>query len=232
MTHPLLWAPSLPSFRTVRKRPHFYPGGGTFALTFRLAGSVTRPTIRKVQSLHRRYGNDIPARLYWSANAEEREAFRLYAAGQTTRRELNGPFHLHHNAAVRDLIIEAILHRDRREWIVLAFSLMPNHVHLVVKHISRTLHMGTVLQRFKSFTATMANRGLGTTGAQFWEHEGYDTIVETAAELRIHCRYTLLNPVYATLAIKWHEWPGNYCNAEAIRALIADSAPVVLGQQG
>ena len=222
--HTLLWDPSLPSFTTFRKRPHLYPGGGTFALTMRLAGSLTRPTIRKIQALQRKFGNEIPPAVYWQASAEEREGFRLYASGQTTRRQLNGPFHLHHNEAIREIVARAIMHRDGREWEVLAYSLMPNHVHLVVRHLSRDYHMGRILRRFKSYTATMANRVLETQGAQFWEHEGYDTIIKSTADLRCHCRYTLLNPVWATLVKHWSAWPGNFCNDDAIRRLIATGA--------
>jgi len=104
---------SLPSFTTKRCRNHFYPGGGTLAITMRLAGSITRPIIKKVQALEAKYGNDIPADVYWSVGAAERDAFRQYARGKTDRRSLNGPFHLHHNDEIRQFIFESILEEER-----------------------------------------------------------------------------------------------------------------------
>ena len=202
----------LPSFATRYRRPHFYPGGGTLTVTMRLAGSITRPCIRRIQAAQARYGNAIPARVYWSATAEERAGFRFYAAGQTTRRELNGPFHLHHRADIRQLIYDSILEEERRGgWQVIAFSLMPNHVHLVLRHTHPTRHMGTVLRLWKSYTARQANRLLGVEGVPFWQHENYDTIVRTQAELLAHVRYVLANPVVCGLAAAWRDWPGTYC---------------------
>ncbi len=209
---------TLPSFSTQRCRKHFYPGGGTLAITMRLAGSITRPAIKKIQALEAKYGNAIPADVYWSAGAAERDAFRQYAQGKTDRRSLNGPFHLHHNEEIRQFIYESILEEERRGgWKIAAFSLMPNHIHLVVKHTHTTRHMGTVLRLWKSFTAVHCNRILGIKGQPFWQAENYDTVVKTGAELRRHIVYTLKNPVAGGLAKTWQDWPGNYCGIEGFR---------------
>ena len=212
--------PTLPSFRTRYRRPHIYPGGGTLAVTMRLAGSVTRPTIRRIQAIQERYGNQVPPAVYWSATAEERLAFRQVVAGAKTRRALNGPFHLHHHAGVRELILAAILEEQRRGgWEVLAVSLMPNHAHLVLRHTHPTRHMGTVLRLWKSFTAREANKLLGMTGQPFWEHENYDTVVTTADALSRHLHYVLSNPVVCRLATTWKAWPGNYCAPRLLAAM-------------
>ncbi len=112
------------------------------------------------------------------------------------------------------MVLDAIRYRDGKEWEVIAVSLMPNHVHLVLRHLHPNMHMGTCLRHFKSFTATMANRILGTKGAQFWEHENFDTVIRTERELRDHIRYTLRNPVIARLCKSWQGWPGSYCSMD------------------
>lgn len=222
--HTLPLNPRLLSFYTAHRRPHHYPGGGTLAVTMRLAGSVTRRVARKILATQARYGNHVPPSVYWAASAEERLAFREYTKGAHDRRALNGPFHLHHREDIRQLVHDAILEEGRRGgWEVLCFSLMPNHLHLVIRHTHPTRHLGTVLRLWKSYVAREANKLLGVTGVPFFEHENYDTVVKTAAALRRHCKYTLYNPVYATLSKTWEEWPGNYCNAEAIRALLAEA---------
>lgn len=217
--------PDLPSFYTRHRRPHHYPGGGVLAVSMRLAGSVTRPIARKILRLQRRYGNDIPSSVYWQATADERLAFRQYAVGQHDRRALNGPFHLHHREDIRTLVYGSLLEEARRGgWEVLCFSLMPNHIHLVVRHTHQVRHMGTVLRLWKAYSARECNRLLGVSGQPFFEHENYDTVVETASDLRAHCKYTLYNPVYAQLARTWRAWPGNYCNDGAIRGLLAEAS--------
>lgn len=229
--HRLPLRPDLPSFYTAHRRPHHYPGGGTLAVSMRLAGSVTRPVARKILKLQERYGNDVPAGVYWSATADERLAFRQYAAGQHDRRALNGPFHLHHNVAIRTLVHNSLLEEARRGgWEVLCFSLMPNHIHLVVRHTHLTRHMGTVLRLWKSYAARECNKILELEGQPFFEHENYDTVIKTVTDLRAHCRYTLYNPVYAGLSPTWREWPGNYCNAEVIQRIIAQTFNLTIVQ--
>ena len=208
---------ALPSFTTKRCRNHFYPGGGTLAITMRLAGSITRPAIRKIQALEEKYGNNIPADVYWSVGAAERDAFRQYAQGKTDRRSLNGPFYLHHNEEIRQFIFESILEEERRGgWKVAAFSLMPNHLHLVVKHMHTTRHMGKVIRLWKSYTGLQCNRILGIKGQAFWQAENYDTVVKTGADLRRHVIYTLRNPIAGGLAKKWQDWAGNYCGVKGL----------------
>ena len=220
--------PALPSFRTSHRRPHIYPGGGTLAVTMRLAGSVTRPTIRRVQAAQLRHGNRIPPDVYWGATAEERRAFRLYASGQTTRRDLNGPFHFDHRPEIRDFVMEALLEEERRGgWEILAASLMPNHAHLLLRHTHLKRHMGTVLRLWKSYTARRCNQLLGASGSPFWEHENYDSYVDSPTALLRHLEYTLHNPVAGALCNSWMEWPGNYCAPRLRRAV--NSRPRLAG---
>ena len=204
---------ALPSFHTYRRRPHIYPGGGTIVVTMRLAGSITRAAIKRVQAVVDQYGVQIPPAVYWNASAEERIGFRQAAEGFYDRRSLNGPFHFHHDARVREAVQEALHYRDGTHWELIAYTLMPNHVHLVVRHVHPTWHMGKVLQHFKRQTARTCNLILGTTGQAFWEEESYDTVVKCNEALRIHVRYVLRNPVVARLAPTSEAWPGNWVRA-------------------
>ena len=177
---------------------------------FRLAGSITRPAIKKVQAVVDAYGIDIPPKVYWEATAEERIGFRQAMQGITDRRSLNGPFYMHHNEEVRKCIQEAIAYRDGIHWEVIAYTLMPNHAHLVVRHTHPEWHMGKVLQHFKRHTARQCNKILGLTGQAFWEEESYDSIIHTSEALYQFVKYTLRNPVVCGLSKNWCDWPGNY----------------------
>ncbi len=197
-----------------------YPGGGTFMIGMRLHGSVTRPAIKRVQKLVKIYGQYIPGHVYWQACAEERQAFKKLKQGLTSRRDLNGPYHLHHNEKCLQILIDAINFRDGIEYEVLAYSIMPNHVHLIIRHISSSKHMGHWLAQMRKFSGKLSNIELDQVGERYWELESYDHIIRSTLELLQQLHYTLQNPVVCGLAKRWDEWPGNYLNP-ACRSLLA-----------
>ena len=84
---------------------------------------------------------------------------------------------------------------------LLAWCVMPNHVHLVFR-ILPGQRLSTVMHSLKSFTANKANKLLGRSG-QFWQREYYDRMVRDAEELERAIRYVLNNPEKAGLV----EWP-------------------------
>ena len=201
---------ALPSFKTERRRKHIYPGGATFMIGMRLAGSITRPAVKRVLELKKLYGQNIPPKLYWEASAEERVGFRKLLKGADCRRDLNGPFHLHHSEECKQILIDSLAFRDGVEYEIIAYSLMPNHIHLVIRHLSETIHMGELLYRIRKFTGRKSNEVLGLVGNEYWERESYDHIIRTQAELEQQVRYTLMNPVVCGLVKRWQDWAGNY----------------------
>ena len=159
---------ALPSGKSKNRRPHFYPGGGTFSISFRLAGSITRKAFYKLEKLHKQYSGDIPQHVYWEATAEERIGFRQMMEGKIDRRSLNGPFHLHHNEQCLKALRDTIAFKEGEHYITLALSIMPNHVHWVVQHVSERWHMGQLLAQVKSFSAKQSNLILNNTGQPYW----------------------------------------------------------------
>ncbi len=212
---------SLPSGKSRYRRPHYYPGGGTFSLSFRLAGSITRPAYYKIKKLYDQYSGEVPQQVYWEANSEERLGFRQMMVGKTDRRTLNGPFHLHHNQRCRDILKETIAYKEGEHYRTLALSIMPNHVHWIVEHLSKVWHMGQLLGQVKSFSAKLSNMELGLTGQPYWQNESWDRVIRSQWELEKDIKYTLLNPVVSHLVKNWEAWEGNYLNP-----LCAEYAPL------
>src|SRR5204863_3160450 len=71
---------------------------------------------------------------------------------------------------VASLIQNALLHFDNQRYRLLAWCIMPNHVHAVVE-VLQGHRLGTIIHSWKSFTANRANAMIGRTGP-FW-HEDY-----------------------------------------------------------
>jgi putative transposase len=111
------------------------------------------------------------------------------------------------------VVVEALHHRSERVYDLLAFCVMPNHVHLVCTPLQRedgTYHaLHRILQSLKRHTARQANKTLKRQGA-FWQAESYDHIVRDTDELARIVQYVINNPVKAGLASDWEAWPWTY----------------------
>ncbi len=112
------------------------------------------------------------------------------------------------------------LHRLNGErYTLVAFCIMPNHVHLLVDttrfgQIAPTNRSGTTrnypltdsLRLLKGPTARYCNQALGRSGA-FWHNESYDHVVHDEREYERVLFYICNNPVKAGLVSEWQQWP-------------------------
>ncbi len=163
--------------------------------------------------------DDFPDRL-----SIQRKIFAKYEKALHTGNE--GPIWLK-NPAVAEVVKDAIHYRDSKEYNLLAYCIMSNHIHLVFQHIDEMPQKGStvstrndfpitkIMQELKRYTAKKSNKILEREGA-FWQPESYDRVIRDQNELGKTISYTLNNPVKAGLASHWQEWPYNYCKPEFI----------------
>lgn len=115
----------------------------------------------------------------------------------------HGECHLR-NPAIAALVQENLLHFDGQPYRVLAWCIMPNHVHTVVEIWQTPL--AELLHSWKSYTSKAASNVLGRTG-HFWQDEYFDRYIRDEGHLRKAVRYVENNPVKAHLARVPAEWP-------------------------
>jgi REP element-mobilizing transposase RayT len=107
---------------------------------------------------------------------------------------------------IAKLVQNALLHFESQRYELLAWCVMPNHVHSVLRPASNWV-LESILHSWKSYTASEANRVLSRKGQTFWQHESYDHVVRNENDLQ-HCViYTEENPVKAGLCKKPEDWP-------------------------
>src|SRR5262245_20899791 len=116
---------------------------------------------------------------------------------------------------VAELVQSSVLHFDEKRYSLAAWSVMPNHVHVVVKpfaalnKLERTAvprsEVPDILHSWKSFTSKEANKLLSRSG-DFWQPEYYDHLIRDYADFRHAVRYVLNNPINAGLK-NW-KWVG------------------------
>jgi putative transposase len=108
-------------------------------------------------------------------------------------------------AEIANLVEDALLAGDGDQYLLLAWSVMPNHLH-VVAEFSDTDPVWKVVKKWKGGTATHANRIIGRQGA-FWFRDYWDRYIRNEAHLRNAIRYVSQNPVKAALCARPEDWP-------------------------
>ncbi len=185
--------------------PHLKVAGGTYFVTFRLAGSLPREILAALQDGRRILDNRLRR-----ASPDEREALRRLRDEQAEQVERLldagcGDCWLS-RAPVAQVVTSALRHFDGRRYQLHAWVVMPNHVHAVVTPLNG-ITLSRILHSWKSYSANQANRLLGRPGQPFWQHESYDHLVRDDADLARCCEYILQNPVAARLCTHAEDWP-------------------------
>jgi putative transposase len=198
-----------------RHLPHFQPPGATLFVTYRLAGSVPRCVAERLSQEAKRRQRVLDS----IGDPEERrrwcyiELNRLFGKWDAVLDGAEaGPSWLGSPKVAR-LVAEALHSRDGREYDLVAFCIMPNHVHVVFAPLCRvdgSYHsLSSIMRSLKGRTARQANLVPGRRGA-FWQHENYDHVVRDEAELSRIITYVLENHVKAGLASSHDEWEWGY----------------------
>jgi REP element-mobilizing transposase RayT len=99
----------------------------------------------------------------------------------------------------------SLWHFDAARYRLLAWVVMPNHVHVVIETRAE-YPLSDVLQSWKSFTAKKANSLLGRTGS-FWQPEYFDRAIRDERHLLAAIAYIHGNPVKAGLVRRAEDWP-------------------------
>jgi REP element-mobilizing transposase RayT len=98
----------------------------------------------------------------------------------------------------------ALLHFDRIRYNLLAWVVMPNHVHALAE-FTRGHSIAKVLHSWKSFIAHETNSLLGRSGPLF-QREYHDRFVRNEEHLRRAIEYIHFNPVKAGLCGVPENW--------------------------
>lgn len=116
------------------------------------------------------------------------------------------------NGEIAALTQETLLHFDGERYRLLAWCIMPNHVHVVAEML--TGHsMSNIVKSWKSFISRQANAHLGRAGA-FWEPDYFDRYMRNEDHLMRTIKYVENNPVKAGLVVKATDWPWGSASLE------------------
>lgn len=217
---PAIYLPIMLSQNYHRKLPHIQPAEATFFITFRLSGSMPREMIRRLRENDTLIQNGILTQPDLTEKERRElactEQKRLFAATDNfLDTNPNGPYWLR-EAEVAEVVTEAMHYRDRKQYDLHAFTIMPNHVHMLLTLLPGAPVLFKVMQHLKKNSAVKANKLLGRTGLAFWEEESYDHVVRDEGEFYRILNYILRNPVKAGFEKEWQAWPHTFCKSELL----------------
>jgi REP element-mobilizing transposase RayT len=105
---------------------------------------------------------------------------------------------------IATLMEEALLHFDGQRYRLIAWCVMPNHVHAMAE-TREDWPLASIVHSWKSYTAHRANSILGRSG-DFWFREYFDRFIRDDRHFTNAVRYIEMNPVKAGLVGRAEEW--------------------------
>ncbi len=181
--------------------PHREAEKPVYFVTFRLADSLPQDLLkqfRKERQLLESAGRARTARPPDSARLERLRGL-LRKAERWLDRGL-GQCYMR-DPRIASIVADAIRHFEGKRYQVLAWCVMPNHVHVVFSPLGEHC-LQDIVHSWKSYSAHAANHLLGRSG-HFWQREYFDHLVRNEASLLKIIRYVQENPARAGL----RDWP-------------------------
>lgn len=187
-----------------RHLPHWTVADRSYFVTIRLKGSIPVAVARELE----RERAELAARKPTDDEVEAMRRIQFRRIDAILDSARSGPtfFNI---SAVADIVFAAFNWLETQKgWTVHALSVMPNHVHTVLRNIQgRNDQLNKDLGGLKGFTAHECNCVLDRTGHPFWMDENFDHWIRHDDKLISAVRYTALNPVKAGLVDQWSDWP-------------------------
>ncbi|GAC1625340.1 MAG: transposase [Candidatus Acidiferrum sp.] len=182
-----------------RNLPHWHPEGKSLFLTWRLHGSLPVAVLRAMRATSAR--QQITARNGCATEDSPGKSFELLDTaldkGSFGPRWLADP----EIAAYTEWPILRCAELDR--YILHAYVIMPNHVHMLVEP---RVPLAKITGVLKGVSARDANAALGRVGKPFWQDETFDHWLRNSAAFERIRHYIEGNPVSAGLAAKPEDW--------------------------
>lgn len=212
-----------------RNLPHLIAPNYPFFVTTQLAGSLPKPQLKQLRRDYQRRVNKL------RKNREDRETFELknelhrqyfIKYDRLLHASESGP-HWLADWRIARVVNDCLLWGDGKRYHLVAFTIMPNHIHAVLYPILKpeqlerkgpdqdghedVYFLARILETVKKFSAREANKILKRRGS-FWQHESFDHLLRDELQLRRAVHFTIMNPVKEKLADRPEEYRWNYVN--------------------
>jgi putative transposase len=103
------------------------------------------------------------------------------------------------------IVVEPLWWFDAQRYALLAWCVMPNHVHIVIEPLAEHT-LSQIIKSLKAYTAAKINRTIGRSG-RLWAADYFDRFMRSNEHLSTTIAYVESNPVAAGLCARPADWP-------------------------
>jgi len=185
--------------------PHLKRAGGSYFVTFRLAGTLPKEELLKLKAereLIVKHAMAAKRPLTWY---EQEELFRWYSTRVDKYLDAGRGECWLKLPEIAQLVAMALKFGGGTRFKLHQWCIMPNHVHAVLWPMPGWT-LSQILKSWKGFTGREANKVLKRTGNKFWQKESFDHLIRDDEDMHRCCHYTIMNPVNAGLCQRPEDW--------------------------
>jgi len=113
------------------------------------------------------------------------------------------------NPKTAPIIISALRHFGGLRYRLYDYTIMPDHVHVILQPIEREGQcepLADIMHSIKSWTANEINKAVGRSGS-LWLDESHDHMIRGPRDFREKAQYIWANPAKARLIEDPVDWP-------------------------
>jgi putative transposase len=193
----------------IRRLPHIQTANKPIFITWRLAFSLPASVLKKISQMKAEFEQSITD---LSADYQEMQRYQYqikqFKWYDAQLNDIALPDILKRKEAAES-VREALEYYHNNRYELIAYCIMPNHVHVVVQLLMDEkgvlFPLSKITQNWKRYSARQINQLLQRSGS-FWQAESYDHVIRNDKEFNQFILYTLENPVKAKLVDKWNDW--------------------------
>ena len=178
--------------------PHRDYGSAVQAITFREGDSLPTHVIEEWRS--------ELSDLTTSNDPKEQENYQKELSKRIARYEDagHGSCHLRRPELAR-IVQDRLLKGHDQDYKLIAWCIMPNHVHVLIKQVENS-SLGEIVKHWKGSSAHQINHALERAGP-FWAEDYFDRVIRDEEHFWNAISYIHKNPVRAGLVKEPTDWP-------------------------
>jgi Rad3-related DNA helicase/REP element-mobilizing transposase RayT len=184
--------------------PHWTQRSSVYAITFRLADSLPSHIVEGWKSDRQAIISNAKQQNRPLTSEEAKQLKHLFSHKVEKFLDSSSGSCVLRRDDIAEIVSAALKKFDHQRYRLAAWSIMPNHVHVVVQPLDEWT-LPKILHSWKSFTAVAINRLLNTVGT-LWQTEYYDHLIRDEEDLVDSIQYAFENPDHAGL----EDWPWRF----------------------